>query len=51
MKYALLTPVYWALMSIAAYKAAWQLVTKPFYWEKTRHGLTKTGPNLPDVGA
>jgi cellulose synthase/poly-beta-1,6-N-acetylglucosamine synthase-like glycosyltransferase len=41
-KYALLTPLYWAMMSIAAYKAAWQLVTKPFYWEKTVHGLDKT---------
>ena len=39
-KYALLTPVYWILMSVAAYKAAWQLITKPFYWEKTEHGLT-----------
>jgi hypothetical protein len=27
-------------MSIAAVKAAWQLITKPFYWEKTTHGLT-----------
>ncbi|WP_407935026.1 MULTISPECIES: glycosyltransferase family 2 protein [Clostridium] len=40
-KYALLTPIYWALMSIAAYKAVWQLITNPFYWEKTDHGLTK----------
>lgn len=39
-KYALLTPIYWMMMSIAAYKAAWQLATKPFYWEKTDHGLT-----------
>jgi cellulose synthase/poly-beta-1,6-N-acetylglucosamine synthase-like glycosyltransferase len=39
-KYALLTPIYWVLMSLAALKAAWQLVTKPFYWEKTTHGLT-----------
>ncbi|WP_260405613.1 glycosyltransferase family 2 protein [Paenibacillus sp. 598K] len=38
-KYALLTPLYWMMMSIAAYKAAWQLITKPFYWEKTTHGL------------
>ncbi|WP_425453998.1 glycosyltransferase family 2 protein [Paenibacillus flagellatus] len=38
-KYALLTPIYWALMSVAAFKAVWQLVTKPFYWEKTTHGL------------
>ncbi len=37
---ALLTPLYWVMMSIAAIKAAWQLITKPFYWEKTQHGLT-----------
>ncbi|SHJ94044.1 glycosyltransferase family 2 protein [Desulforamulus aeronauticus] len=39
-KYALLTPLYWMLMSVAAYKALIQLVLKPFYWEKTNHGLT-----------
>jgi len=38
-KYAILSPLYWMMMSIAAYKAAWQLITKPFYWEKTVHGL------------
>lgn len=38
-KHALLTPFYWMLMSVAAYKAAWQLITRPFYWEKTEHGL------------
>jgi hypothetical protein len=38
--FALLSPLYWLLHSIAAYKAAWQLVTKPFYWEKTTHGLS-----------
>ncbi|RLQ88857.1 glycosyltransferase family 2 protein [Notoacmeibacter ruber] len=32
---------YWMLMSIAAYKALWQLVAKPFYWEKTRHGISR----------
>lgn len=32
---------YWALMSISAWKGAWQLVTRPFYWEKTNHGLSK----------
>ncbi len=39
--YAYLNPVYWMLHSIAAYKALWQLFTKPFYWEKTQHGITK----------
>lgn len=32
---------YWVLMSVAAWKGAWQLVTRPFYWEKTDHGLSK----------
>lgn len=39
-KYGLLSPVYWVLMSVAAYKGLWQLVRKPFYWEKTIHGLS-----------
>jgi len=38
-KYALLVPAYWALMSIAAWKGFLQLFYKPFYWEKTIHGL------------
>nr|WP_246628009.1 glycosyltransferase family 2 protein [Paenibacillus oenotherae] len=45
-RYALPTPIYWVLMSIAALKAAWQLITKPFYWEKTEHGLTEP-PAMP----
>lgn len=40
-KYALLTPIYWALMSIAAWKGFLQLFYKPSYWEKTTHGLYK----------
>ncbi|CAN5157781.1 glycosyltransferase [soil metagenome] len=38
--WALLNPFYWLLHSIAAYKALWQLLTRPHYWEKTEHGLT-----------
>jgi cellulose synthase/poly-beta-1,6-N-acetylglucosamine synthase-like glycosyltransferase len=38
--FALLNPLYWLLHAFASYKAAIQLVTKPFYWEKTVHGLT-----------
>ena len=38
--YALTNPIYWIMHSIAAYMALWQLFTKPFYWEKTEHGLT-----------
>jgi cellulose synthase/poly-beta-1,6-N-acetylglucosamine synthase-like glycosyltransferase len=35
-----LNPLYWVLHSIAAYKALWQLITKPHYWEKTEHGIS-----------
>ena len=35
----LLSPLYWVLMSIAAVRAAVQLVTDPSHWEKTTHGL------------
>lgn len=38
--WALLNPLYWLLHSVASYKALWQLVTKPHYWEKTLHGLS-----------
>jgi glycosyltransferase XagB len=39
--FAALNPIYWIMHSIAAYKGLWQLIYKPFYWEKTNHGLTK----------
>ena len=39
--YALTVPGYWLLQSVAAYKAIWQLITKPFYWEKTAHGISR----------
>ena len=36
--YSLTVVGYWVLMSIAAYRALWQLIRNPFYWEKTQHG-------------
>jgi cellulose synthase/poly-beta-1,6-N-acetylglucosamine synthase-like glycosyltransferase len=36
---AILVPIYWVMMSVAALKAAWQLVVTPSFWEKTAHGL------------
>lgn len=36
---ALLTPLYWALQWVAAVKAIYQLAFRPFFWEKTVHGL------------
>jgi cellulose synthase/poly-beta-1,6-N-acetylglucosamine synthase-like glycosyltransferase len=39
--FALANPIYWLLHSISAYKGLYQLIVKPFYWEKTNHGLSK----------
>jgi cellulose synthase/poly-beta-1,6-N-acetylglucosamine synthase-like glycosyltransferase len=36
----LMQPLYWVLHAVAAYKAAWQLIAKPHYWEKTEHGTS-----------
>ena len=36
---ALLMPFYWILISCGAWKGFLQIFTKPFYWEKTVHGL------------
>lgn len=30
-------PVYWLLVSLAAYRAVFQLATAPYFWEKTEH--------------
>jgi len=38
-KFSYLVPIYWLLMSFAAWKALFQLLVKPYYWEKTNHGL------------
>jgi cellulose synthase/poly-beta-1,6-N-acetylglucosamine synthase-like glycosyltransferase len=40
---ALLSPVYWVMMSIAAIKAVIQLFHAPSFWEKTSHGLDRAG--------
>jgi glycosyltransferase XagB len=39
MKYVLLIPLYWLMMSTAAMIALYQLILKPHYWEKTLHGF------------
>ena len=35
-----LMPLYFLMGSLAAYKALWELVCAPFYWDKTQHGLS-----------
>jgi cellulose synthase/poly-beta-1,6-N-acetylglucosamine synthase-like glycosyltransferase len=39
--YSLTAFGYWVMISIATYKGLWQLLRNPFYWEKTRHGVSK----------
>lgn len=39
--YSFAFPLYWVLHSIASFKALWQLIFRPHYWEKTSHGLTQ----------
>lgn len=36
-----LLPVYWTLGAVAAWKAIVEIGTAPFYWDKTRHGVSK----------
>jgi cellulose synthase/poly-beta-1,6-N-acetylglucosamine synthase-like glycosyltransferase len=38
--FAFIIPLYWVLISIGDWRGVIQLVTKPFYWEKTQHGLS-----------
>jgi glycosyltransferase XagB len=37
-KHMLLSPVYWSMMSVAAWRAFRQLIFNPHHWEKTQHG-------------
>jgi hypothetical protein len=37
-----LTPLHWLLLSLAAWRALFQLLDDPQRWEKTEHGLAKT---------
>lgn len=39
--YTLLFPFYWVLHSIASFRAVWELIKRPHYWEKTEHGVSK----------
>ncbi len=37
----LLAPLYWGLLSIAAWRALWQLLREPHRWEKTQHAVSR----------
>ena len=38
----LLMPLHWLLLSLAAWRALYQLIRDPYRWEKTEHGLART---------
>jgi len=44
--YILLMPVYWVLLSIAAWRGMWQLLVAPFRWDKTPHEAITAAGNL-----
>ncbi len=43
--YTLMLPFYWPLATLAAYKAAAEVVFAPFYWDKTPHGTGQPKEN------
>ncbi|WP_454916641.1 glycosyltransferase family 2 protein [Xanthobacter sediminis] len=34
-------PLYWLLLSLAAWRAVTELVRRPYHWEKTAHGISR----------
>ena len=39
--FAIANPIYWLMHSVAAYMGLYELIVKPFYWQKTNHGISK----------
>lgn len=37
-------PLYWLLISAAAWVAVWEFLWRPFHWHKTEHGQSKFAP-------
>ncbi len=40
-------PIYWLMISAAAWRALWQLHATPFLWEKTPHQPSTTARSAP----
>ena len=47
----LLTPLHWGCLSIATWRAVWQLLHDPYRWEKTEHGLSKPASSTGDLAS
>ncbi|MGE0844986.1 MAG: glycosyltransferase [Flavobacteriaceae bacterium] len=43
-------PAYWFLCSLGAYRAVFDLLLRPFHWDRTRHGESRR-MHLPEAGA
>lgn len=41
---------YTPLASLSSYKALWEWVASPFYWDKTRHGVVDTVEEMAELG-
>lgn len=50
-KYTLLSPAYWLMLSVATVRALVQIVTSPHHWEKTKHGTHLIAAPLARVKA
>jgi hypothetical protein len=37
--WALSLHLYFPLAALAAYKGCWEMISSPFYWDKTTHGI------------
>lgn len=42
---------YFPMGTLAAYKAVYELVTQPFYWDKTAHGIFARTEETPEIPA
>jgi hypothetical protein len=42
MPWILLLPLYYSLVSVAAWRGLWEMAIAPFRWNKTSHGLART---------
>ena len=50
LKFVFFVPLYWLGMSIATWKALLELIIKPHYWQKTKHGLhLESSPKLAQI--
>ncbi|WP_299352031.1 glycosyltransferase [uncultured Shimia sp.] len=48
--YVLTLPIYFTLACAAGYKALFELLKDPYYWDKTDHGKTKEGTSAHHSG-